>query len=168
MTKIQSGYLKTKNGIQLMTTVPYPIGAIYLSVDSTNPSKLFGGTWKQIAQGRTLVGVDTSQTEFNTVKKTGGEKTHTLTISEMASHTHGSKSLTGSHYSYDYVGSRANGIISEAVANENGTGFGTGSNQTPWKQFSINATHEHNSVGGNQSHNNLQPYYTCYIWLRTA
>lgn len=69
MTNIQSGYLKTKNGVQLMTTVPYPIGAIYLSIDSTNPTKLFGGTWEQIAQGRTLVGVDTSQTEFNTVKK---------------------------------------------------------------------------------------------------
>lgn len=49
MTNIQSGYLKTKNGIQLMTTVPYPIGAIYLSVDNANPSKLFGGTWEQIA-----------------------------------------------------------------------------------------------------------------------
>ncbi len=48
MTNIQSGYLKTKNGTQLFSTVPYPIGAIYLSVDSTNPSKLFGGTWELI------------------------------------------------------------------------------------------------------------------------
>ena len=74
MINIQSGYLKTKNGIQLMTTVPYPIGAIYLSVDNTNPSKLFGGTWEQIARGRTLVGVDTSDTEFNKVKKTSRTK----------------------------------------------------------------------------------------------
>ena len=82
MTKIQSGYLKTKSGVQLMTTVPYPVGAIYLSIDSTNPGVLFGGTWKQIAQGRTLVGVDTSQAEFNDVKKTGGEKAHTLSVGE--------------------------------------------------------------------------------------
>ena len=61
MTKIQSGYLKTKSGVQLMTTVPYPVGAIYLSINNTNPGVLFGGTWEQIAQGRTLVGVDTSQ-----------------------------------------------------------------------------------------------------------
>ena len=95
MTNIQSGYLKTKNGVQLMTTVPYPIGAIYLSIDSTNPTKLFGGTWQQIAQGRTLVGVDTSDIDFNIVEKTGGEKTHTLTVAEMPSHTHGSKLLSG-------------------------------------------------------------------------
>lgn len=24
------------------------------------------------------------------------------------------------------------------------------------------------NIGSNQSHNNLQPCYTCYIWLRTA
>lgn len=32
----------------------YPIGAIYLSIDSTNPTKLFGGTWQQIAQDNNL------------------------------------------------------------------------------------------------------------------
>ncbi len=74
MASIDYGYLKTKNGTQLMTTVPYPIGAIYLSVDSTNPSKLFGGTWVGFGAGRCLVGVDTSQTEFNTAQKTGGNK----------------------------------------------------------------------------------------------
>ena len=32
----------------------YPVGSIYISVNSTNPSSLFGGTWQQIAQGRAL------------------------------------------------------------------------------------------------------------------
>ena len=66
----------------------YPVGSIYTSINATNPSTLFGGVWEQIASGRTLVGVDTSQTEFNTVKKTGGEKTHRLTESEMPVHSH--------------------------------------------------------------------------------
>ena len=144
MTNIQSGYLKTKNGVQLMTTVPYPIGAIYLSVDSTNPSKLFGGTWQQIAQGRTLVGVDTSQTEFNTVKKTGGEKVHKLTINEMPSHNHSTpNTLRYESTSTWWIGGTGGTTI--AVDNK-----ATG------------------STGGGQAHNNLQPYYTCYIWLRTA
>jgi len=54
----------------------YPVGSIFLSVINTNPSKWFGGTWELIAQGRTLVGVDTNDANFNTVKKTGGSKTH--------------------------------------------------------------------------------------------
>lgn len=40
-------------------------------------------------KGRVLVGVDTSQSEFNIVMKNGGEKTHTLTINEMPNHLHG-------------------------------------------------------------------------------
>ena len=52
----------------------YPIGSIYISVNSTNPSKWFGGTWAAWGTGRVPVGVDTSQTEFNTVEKTGGSK----------------------------------------------------------------------------------------------
>ena len=38
--------------------------------------------------GRTAVGLDSTQTEFNTLGKTGGNKTHTLTVAEMPSHTH--------------------------------------------------------------------------------
>lgn len=66
----------------------YPVGSIYISTSSTNPSSYFGGTWKAVAQGRTLVGVNTSDTDFNTVMKTGGSKTHTLTIDEMPAHAH--------------------------------------------------------------------------------
>ena len=66
----------------------YPVGSIYISVVNTNPSSLFGGTWVAFASGRTLVGVDTSQSDFSTVQKTGGSSTVTLTTSQMPSHTH--------------------------------------------------------------------------------
>ena len=52
----------------------YPVGSIYINTVNTNPSTFLGGTWVSFGTGRTLVGVDTSQTEFNTVEKTGGEK----------------------------------------------------------------------------------------------
>ena len=63
----------------------YPVGSIYISVNNINPSTLFGGTWESFGTGRTLVGVDTSQTEFNTVEKIGGSKylqkhSHTLSV----------------------------------------------------------------------------------------
>ena len=138
MNNIQSGYLKTKNGIQLMTTVPYPIGAIYLSVDNTNPSKLFGGPWEQIAKGRTVVGVDTSDTDFNTVKKTGGSK-------YLQKHSHGIpqahpwNNKTSSHYTLLRTNTE---YITEYNVNTGEAGTGDSGN--------------------------LQPYFTCYIWCRMA
>lgn len=53
----------------------YPVGSIYLSVNNVNPGTLFPGqTWEPWGTGRVPVGVDGSQTDFNTVEKTGGSK----------------------------------------------------------------------------------------------
>lgn len=175
MTNIQSGYLKTKSGIQLMTTVPYPIGAIYLSVDNTNPSKLFGGTWEQIAKGRTLVGVDTSDTDFNTVKKTGGSK-------YLQSHYHNIDLYTtsdGSHeHNLRYGSSSGNGV----TISYSGSGYRVLNIESwAWRDCGWD-TNLYTSYGGNHQHKvsgitgsdgagssgNLQPYFTCYIWCRTA
>lgn len=61
----------------------YPIGAIYMSVNSTDPGTLFGGTWVAL-QDRFLVGAG----GLYAVNVTGGEVNHILTTTEMPSHTH--------------------------------------------------------------------------------
>ncbi len=67
----------------------FPVGSIFLSTVSTNPGTSLGcGTWGAFGAGRALVGLDSGQTEFDTVEETGGAKTHTLASSEMPSHTH--------------------------------------------------------------------------------
>ena len=81
----------------------YPVGAVYISVVSTSPATLFGGTWVAFGAGRVLVGIDAGQPEFDTVEETGGAKTHTLSAAEMPSHTHsvqviGDSSITGGGY----------------------------------------------------------------------
>ncbi len=124
----------------------YPIGSIYLSLNDINPNKLFGGTWERI-KGKTLVGVDESDTDFKTSKLTGGEKTHKLTIAEMPSHTHDCKT-----YGNGGVSTKGGGLWGVTDA------YGEATNQYP----SIYKT------GGDQAHNNMQPYYTCFIWYRTA
>lgn len=120
----------------------YPVGSVYISVNSTNPGDFLGGTWVEFGQGKTLVGVNTSETEFNTVEKTGGEKTHKLAISEMPSHNHyndtWAASSSGSQYLYFY-----------------------GQKGTPGDRYT-------GSTGGGGAHNNLQPYITVYFWKRTA
>ena len=121
----------------------YPIGSIYMSIQDTNPSVFFGGTWERIAKGKTLVGVDENDTDFNTSSKTGGEKTHTLTVDEMPSHAH---SYTYSTSVSDWPSRIPLG--SNAGVGTSGAGIST--------------------TGGDQAHNNMQPFYTCYIFVRTA
>ena len=81
----------------------YPIGSIYTSVVNVNPNTYFGGTWSAFASGRTLVGVDTGQTEFDTIEETGGAKTHTLTSAEMPSHTHTQDSHNHTQNSHNHT-----------------------------------------------------------------
>lgn len=123
------------------TDLIYPVGSIYMTTSTVSPAVLFGGTWERI-KGRCIVGVDEGDTDFGTVSKIGGEKTHKLTVAEMPSHNHGFKrhTDTGSYFT----------ITSVSAQNTTGYGFST------------------DNTGGDGAHNNLQPYYTSYIWRRTA
>ena len=149
----------------------YPIGSIYMSVNDVNPETIFGGTWEQIKDTFLL-----SAGDAYSAGSTGGEANHTLTINEIPSHTHGSKTLTGAWDS--------NGLTSVTSANHYANTSGIVSRSTrasgyfdntdrqeisnSYNRISINATHEHNSVGGNSSHNNMPPYLAVYMWKRIA
>ena len=118
------------------------IQSILVWILQTLPHCWGGGTWTRIAQGRTLVGLDENDNDFKTVGNTGGEKTHKLTVDEMPSHHHfigGYSNDSGSKYYYIFKSSN--------------TSYGS-------KNTS--------DVGGDQAHNNLQPYLVTYIWRRTA
>lgn len=122
----------------------YPVGSIYMTIDKTNPSELFGGTWVAWGEGRVPVGIDTEDESFDDVEKTGGEKRHTLTIAEMPSHNH---SLTNN-----------------TLVNRNATG----SNGSQGTTTVHGATIECLNTGGGEAHNILQPYIVCCMWKRTA
>lgn len=137
-----------KAAIDAAMLAAHPVGSIEVNVTGTNPSAYIGGTWGAWGTGQVPVGVDTAQTEFNTVEKTGGEKTHTLTTAEIPGHTHDQYANTvyqvnsGSYY------------------------FNVGSDGDPTHRANLgNVTA---STGGGGAHNNLQPYITCYMWKRTA
>lgn len=121
----------------------YPVGSIYISVNNTNPSNYFGGTWVAFGTGKTIVGVDTSQTEFNSVEKTGGAKTVTLSVDNLPSHNHG------------IINKFTGWVSSNAHVNWTGSGQGYTVADGAYQ-------------GGGQAHNNLQPYITTYMWKRTA
>ena len=166
----------TLNGKDIFTIDKvYPIGSIYMSVNSTSPATLFGGTWVRWGKGRIPIGVDTSQTEFNTVEKTGGEKTHTLTAAEMPQHNHSISAQTvattsnGAHTHSAKYSNTANSNGSAARVNGNGNleGYPINSNGAHTHNVTIPA-HNTDSKGSGTAHNNLPPYITCYMWKRTA
>ena len=99
----------------------WPIGSVYMSVNSTDPGTLFGGTWVRFAEGRVLVGVTSGDSDFSTSGRTGGEKAHTLTSGELASHSHGLNNHTHAH------GNHSHTVSSESVSHTHGISLTAGS-----------------------------------------
>ena len=87
----------------------FPIGSIYMSVTNTNPSNSFGGTWVLWGQGRVPIGVDTSQSEFNSVEKTGGAKISTQINTGSSSYGFTNSSTAG-YNDRTLVGSSSYGL----------------------------------------------------------
>lgn len=82
-------YSSINFGNKSLIDLVYPVGSIYMSVNNTNPTSLFGGTWVAWGSGRVPVGVNTSDSDFNAVEKTGGAKSITFTPSISTTTTEG-------------------------------------------------------------------------------
>jgi len=72
----------TAEFVKNLFNVIYPVGSIYISTnDSFNPNNIFDGVWNNFAQGRTIVGKNISDADFNQVLKVGGGRLpHILTL----------------------------------------------------------------------------------------
>lgn len=137
-----SGWIYSRALSSLILEAVYPVGSIYMSVNSTSPATLFGGTWEAI-QGKFLLGA-----YGNTYKagSTGGEAAHTLTESEMPNHKH--------IIWFPNDGGEQSAEIGYPD---------TGSKNTYYAEASKTS-----GIGGGAAHNNMPPYLAVYIWKRTA
>lgn len=142
VTRLMGAFTSVTDLTKQLFLLMHRVGDIIFSTSDENPSTIYGGTWVAWGKGQVPVGVDTSDSDFNTVEKTGGEKEHTLTVDEMPSHKHdfGQQFATTSNLSGAYGYYMIAGTQTDVIKN----------------------------TGGNQPHNNLQPYITCYMWKRTA
>ncbi|MBQ3330800.1 MAG: hypothetical protein IJG87_06440 [Ruminococcus sp.] len=132
----------------------YPVGSIYMSVNSISPAALFGGTWEQI-EDTFLLSAGSTYTPGNT----GGSATHahttgncTLTVNQIPSHTHGLKGWRyGHNQKYDnYCASYTQ--LSDAA-----------SSNTPILATGGGQAHNHGNTGDGSS---LPPYLVVYMWKR--
>ena len=145
-----NGLDTAKTTLTAVFSMIYPVGSIYINAGvSTSPATLMGfGTWSRYGEGRVLVSQSVSDTEFDTLGETGGSKTHTLSVSELPSHTHTHTVKTGRSFSSS-IGN------APVVQGSDNTILSTSDETT-------------SSTGSGSAHNNLQPYIVVYMWRRTA
>lgn len=153
----------------------YPVGSIYLSIGSTSPATLFGGSWEKI-KDRFLLGAG----DMYSLGNTGGESQHTLLQSELPSHTHDVSGNTLSNGAHTHqVRGGANVSSSGKAGLES-----YASHYSSWRTISSSNSngnpalsageHTHSisltssSTGGGNAHNNMPPYIAVNIWKRTA
>lgn len=137
----QDGTLKDSVIQSKITDKIYPVGSIYISTKDTNPSHFLGGSWEAFAKGKTLIGVDPDDADFNASQKAGGEKAHTLKTTELPDETW----ISGSASAGGDSAYKTNGAFNS------GSFWGA-----------------HTGLKNQQPMNNLQPYITAYMWKRTA
>ena len=131
----------------------YPIGSIYMSINDTSPSILFGGTWEQIQDTFLLSAGST----YN-AGDVGGESTHTLIVDEMPTHTH-------TQNAHSHTGQYATGVgsVVHLIPRTNSSWGGAGTNNVVSGTIATN-----NNTGGGLAHNNMPPYLVVYMWKRIA
>ena len=175
----------------------FPVGSVYIGVVSTNPGTLLGyGTWSAIGAGRVLVGLDSGDTDFDTVEETGGAKTvassaqtfagtalgthqhaaeaaHTHTYTQTVNHTHtvnvGSANDTSTVSGAGNIFAGTTASVVATSANPSG-GVATGTT-------AAGSSHQHAAItAGTPSGTNtpgaatsvVQPYFVVYMWKRVS
>ena len=124
----------------------HPVGSYYWSDDSTDPGRLFGGTWEEVTDVFLFAAARDNQVGYQ-AGDSGGSKTHTLTVDEMPSHTH-----------------------RLGIDNPNGEQLGGSKLQHLYNPNAIfyGLDDVIKTAGGGQPHNNMPPYYATYCWRRIA
>jgi hypothetical protein len=121
----------------------YPVGAVYISANETDPGELFGGAWEQLKDRFLLAAGDVYGAGSR-----GGEAEHTLTVDEIPSHEH--------NVPVYWKGASGNSSV-----NVQGMESSDPRQYTSW-------TNNTDAAGGGEPHNNMPPYLAVYMWKRIA
>lgn len=179
--------------MQATASKMYPVGSVYISFNSADPSTLFGGTWQRLKDTFLLANGDSYAPNTS-----GGSSTKTIGVNNLPSHTHscstvgdhthtrGSMNITGSVTANkvdsgidDAFGSTGaftaiNGMHVVAQAGSGSfygwEGFSFDASKSWTGSTSSNGSHEHTigNTGSGLPLNIMPPYTTVYAWRRTA
>ena len=135
-----------------LVNLVYPIGAVYISVNSADPGTIWTGTtWVAFGEGRTLVGQGQGSglTNRPTVEAVGGAETHTLTKEEIPPHKH------------TYLGNYYDGTTDHGLQYKDTYAY------SAYRQSNDTTDGSADGLNGD-AHNIMQPFIVTYMWKRTA
>lgn len=167
---IQAAINSKPDALSILNLV-YPVGSVYINAGvSTNPATILGiGTWVAFGTGRTLVGIDASDTAFDTLGETGGSKNAAL-----IEHDHtfaGTTASNGNHYHIAPTSGGNAGAYEVPPSNVQDWDY----DYVQGAPTSIAGAHNHTFSGdtgetgsGDGTNANLPPYIVVYMWKRTA
>lgn len=158
----------TVGGKSLLDLV-YPVGAVYMSLTSTSPATLFGGTWTAI-EGKFLLSADAN----HAAATTGGAESHSLTTAQLPAHSHRVLGYTDAeNVGHDHgVPNIKTGQSGEYGAYAETWGYGSGSRDL--NTYYVDITHNHRvdiasqTTGSGGAFSLMPPYLSVYMWRRTA
>lgn len=156
-----------EDGIEDLYNAIFPVGQIVIKGDNEDYSNWLGFTWERTAVGKVLVGIDSTDTDFNTIGKTGGEKTHTLTINEMPSHNHMGKTYS-KNYNAGKTIPKSRAYARSYVDNDTALGVWKYSGGKGVSGAEITDMIETSNSGGNTAHSIMNPYQVVAYWKRIA
>ncbi|MGL5015518.1 MAG: phage baseplate protein [Bacteroidales bacterium] len=169
----------------LQGSLMWPIGSVFLTVDSRNPSEILGfGSWEKFAAGRVLVGTGTT-TDINNDTRTvvneakGGSYQAKLTVDNMPEHTHAGTGTaeSGGRHTHSFPSGGGSSGPRRAVAID--------SSDNPEQDYIGEFLEGKNAVNSNGAHTHTvkvenanngkgvafdiaPPYIACNIWVRRA
>ena len=154
----------------------FPVGAYYITESATNPATILGiGTWAKV-EGRTLIGTDSGDPNFDGIGEEGGAKNHvhtnSLSVDSGGSHTH---TVPNSGYGQTQGGetslpspTQSGRLLSGSGKTESGERFESIAYANNVPSTSTHSGHTHNMSGDINLASNLPPYRAVNIWRRTA
>lgn len=156
-----SGYLLCRGQVVSRTTYAALFAVLGVTYGAGDGSTTF--TLPNL-QGRVPVGLDATQTEFDALAETGGAKTHTLTVDQMPSHAHMNRTVSRFSVTGTAHGSAAGSNGGRSLV----MGVGSGRFIHDVDTHRVNSTDQRNEpLGGDQPHNNLQPYLVMNYIIKT-
>jgi hypothetical protein len=162
----------------------WPVGSVFISVLATSPNTLLGfGTWARLAEGKFLISQTDSDADFNVARDAGGAKTATIAAANLpnisvgagtahthiqTAHTHIQDAHTHTIQSRNVDGTGVYGREASGTGGNINVDAATATNQNTTPTNQNESTHTHSLGGSGTALGIMNPFYTVYMWERTA